>query len=174
MGQELLVCTTINEDNVVFQIIDQQGEQRLINGNGDVIWNSSVLLGFEIKKYMGFLPAEMIAWRWLLCSIDLENDTLNFKEIPLDHYSAWYSTTASITQEGIVFVQHDYEQRQLCFTLLKWNGEYIKYLKDIQNGYYEFLDNDGGTFTVEYYGMEQTNVQMLLNTQRLIMRSKYN
>ena len=146
VSQELLVCTTINEDNVVFQIIDQQGEQRLINGKGDVNLEFKCFAGIRDQKVYGLFTSGDDSLRWLLCSIDLGNDTLNFKEIPLDHYSAWYSTMAAIIQEGIVFVQHDYEQRQLCFTLLKWDGECIKYLKDIQNGYYEFLDNDGGTF----------------------------
>ncbi len=52
----------------------------------------------------------------------MDENTLEWTEIPLNHDLVWYSAAAAIIQDGIVFAQHDGERYQLYFTLLKWGG----------------------------------------------------
>ena len=104
---------------------------------GDLLICSTVE---DDQKVYSLFTREDDDLQWLLCSVDLDENTLEWTEIPLNHDLVWYSAAAAIIPDGIVFAQHDGERHQLYFTLLKRDGTHANFLSSIPNGYQQFLD----------------------------------
>ena len=137
---DLLICSTVEDDLVAFQAMDQQGTLRLIKGNAGDDLELKCFAGIRDQKVYSLFTREDDGLQWLLCSVDLDENTLEWTEIPLNHDLVWYSAAAAIIQDGIVFAQHDDERHQLYFTLLKWDGTHANFQTSIPNGYQQFLD----------------------------------
>lgn len=137
---DLLICATVEDDLVAFQAMDQQGTLRLIESNAGDGLELKCFAGIRDQKVYSLFTREDDDLQWLLCSVDLDENTLEWTEIPLNHDLVWYSAAAAIIQDGIVFAQHDGEQHQLYFTLLKWDGTHANFLSSVPNGYHQFLD----------------------------------
>lgn len=135
-----LICATVEDDLVCFQAMDQQGTLRFIEGNAGDGLKLKCFVGIRDQKVYSLFTREDDGLQWLLCSIDLDENTLEWAEIPLNHDLVWYAAAAAIIQDGIVFAQHDGEQHQLYFTLLEWDGTHASFLTSIPNGYHQFLD----------------------------------
>lgn len=137
---DFLICATVGNDLVAFQVMDQQGNLRFIEGNAGDGLELKGFAGIWDQKVYSLFTCEEDGLQWLLCSVDLDENTLEWTEIPLNHDLVWYSAAAAIIQDGIVFAQHDGERHQLYFTLLKWDGTHANFLSRIPNGYHQFLD----------------------------------
>lgn len=140
---DLLICSTVEDDLVAFQAMDQQGKLRFIEGNAGDGLELKCFAGIRDQKVYSLFTREDDDLQWLLCSVDLDENTLEWTEIPLNHDLVWYSAAAAIISDGIVFAQHDGEQQQLYFTLLKWDGTHANFLSSVPNGYQQFLDPRG-------------------------------
>ncbi len=136
----LLICATVEDDLVTFQAMDQQGNLRLIEGDAGDGLELKCFAGIQDQKVYSLFTREDDGLQWLLCSVDLDENTLEWTEIPLNHDLVWYAAAAAIIPDGIVFAQHDGEQHQLYFTLLEWDGTHANFLTSIPNGYHQFLD----------------------------------
>ena len=121
-------------------MMDQQGTLRFIEGNAGDGLELKCFAGIQDQKVYSLFTREDDGLQWLLCSVDLDENTLEWTEIPLNHDLVWYSAAAAIIQDGIVFAQHDGEQQQLYFTLLKWDGTHANFQTSVPNGYHQFLD----------------------------------
>ena len=137
---DLLICATVEDDLVAFQAMDQQGNLRLIESNAGDGLELKCFAGIQDQKVYSLFTREDDGLQWLLCSVDLDENTLEWTEIPLNHDLVWYSAAAAIIPDGIVFAQHDGERHQLYFTLLKWDGTHANFQTSIPNGYQQFLD----------------------------------
>lgn len=137
---DFLIGATVGDDLVAFQAMDQQGNLRFIEGNAGDGLELKGFAGIRAQKVYSLFTREDDGLQWLLCSIDLDENTLEWTEIPLNHDLVWYSAAAAIIQDGIVFAQHDGERHQLYFTLLKWDRTHANFLSRIPNGYHQFLD----------------------------------
>lgn len=137
---DFLICTTVGDHLVAFQAMDQQGNLRFIEGNAGDGLELKGFAGIWDQKVYSLFTREDDGLQWLLCSVDLDENTLEWTEVPLNHDLVWYAAAAAIIQDGIVFAQHDGEQHQLYFTLLKWDGTHANFLSRIPNGYHQFLD----------------------------------
>ena len=138
---DLLICATVEDDLVAFQAMDQQGNLRLIESNAGDGLELKCFAGIRDQKVYSLFTREDDGLQWLLCSVDLDENTLEWTEIPLNHDLVWYSAAAAIIPDGIVFAQHDGERYQLYFTLLKWDGTHANFLSSVPNGYHQFLDS---------------------------------
>lgn len=137
---DFLICATVGDDLVAFQAMDQQGNLRFIEGNADDGLELKGFAGIRDQKVYSLFTREDDGLQWLLCSIDWDENTLKWMEIPLNHDLVWYAAAAAIISDGIAFAQHDGERHQLYFTLLKWDGTHANFLSRIPNGYHQFLD----------------------------------
>lgn len=137
---DLLICATVEDDLVAFQAMDQQGNLRLIEGDAGDGLELKCFAGIQDQKVYSLFTREDDGLQWLLCSVDLDENTLEWTEIPLNQDLVWYAAAAAIIPDGIVFAQPDGEQHQLYFTLLKWDGTHANFLTSIPNGYHQFLD----------------------------------
>lgn len=137
---DFLICTTVGDHLVAFQAMDQQGNLRFIEGNAGDGLELKGFAGIWDQKVYSLFTREEDGLQWLLCSVDWDENTLEWTEIPLNHDLVWYSAAAAIIPDGIVFAQHDGERHQLYFTLLKWDGTHANFLSHIPNGYHQFLD----------------------------------
>ena len=137
---DLLICATVEDDLVAFQAMDQHGNLRLIEGNAGDGLELKCFAGIQDQKVYSLFTREDNGLQWLLCSIEWDNNTLEWTEIPLNHDLIWYSAAAAIIPDGIVFAQHDGERHQLYFTLLKWDGTHANFLSSVPNGYQQFLN----------------------------------
>ena len=135
-----LICATVEDDLVSFQAMDQQGTLRFIAGNAGDGLELKCFAGIRDQKVYSLFTREDDDLQWLLCSVDLDENSLEWTEIPLNHDLVWYSAAAAIIPDGIVFAQHDGERHQLYFTLLKWDGTHANFQTSIPNGYHQFLD----------------------------------
>lgn len=141
LGQEELLCATVEGENAVFQMMDEQGKLHLAEGKADADLDFKCFVGIRNRKVYALFTDGADALRWLMGSVDFAENTVEFEEIPLARDSGWYDTAAAVIQEGFVFAQYDAEQRQVRFTLLREDGTTADGLSDVPNGYYRFLEN---------------------------------
>ena len=143
LGQERLICATVEGGNAVFQMMDEQGNLHLAEGKADAELDFKCFVGIRNQKVCALFTDGADAPRWLMGSVDFAKNTVFFEDVPLTRDSGWYDTAAAVIEEGFVFAQYDAEQRRVCFTLLREDGTIADCLSDVPSGYYRFLENNG-------------------------------
>ena len=137
---DLLICATVEDDLVAFQVMDQQGNLRFIEGNAGDGLELKCFAGIRDQRYTAFLPAKTTTCNGF--SVPLLWMKTRWNGRKFRSITIWYgipqprpsfrmaSSSRSTMANGISCISR----------LLKWGGTHANFLSSVPNGYHQFLD----------------------------------